>query len=156
MGDVRLEAERLVPERELGLFVDALGGEGAVVSFVGVARPTSRDGTGVTGLFLDHYPGMTEASLARIADDASSRFGEARVAVVHRCGAVAAGEPIVFVAAASAHRRMAFEAAEYLMDRLKSEAAFWKREDRHDGSAWIEPTEQDRADLDRWSASCPD
>jgi molybdopterin synthase catalytic subunit len=73
------------------------------------------------------------------------------VHVVHRCGIIRPGEPIVFAAAASRHRRAAFEAADYLMDRLKTEAVFWKREDRSDGSEWIVPTPQDRDDLQRWS-----
>ncbi|QAY80096.1 molybdenum cofactor biosynthesis protein MoaE [Sphingosinicella sp. BN140058] len=152
----RLESGALEADRELRLFLDSVTGEGAVVSFVGIARPVSRDGAAVTGLYLDHYPGMTERSLATIAADAAARFDGARVYVVHRSGMVAPGEAIVFVAAASAHRRKAFEAADYLMDRLKTEAAFWKREDRLDGSAWIEPTEQDRADTQRWSQACPE
>jgi molybdopterin synthase catalytic subunit len=152
----RLEADALLPGRELDAFAAALAGDGALVSFVGIARPVARDGTPVTGLWLDHYPGMTEASLVEIARAAEARFAGTRVRVVHRCGAVAPGEPIVFAAAAAAHRRIAFEAADYLMDRLKSEAAFWKREDRADGSSWIEPTAQDRADLSRWSDQCPE
>ena len=154
--DVRLESGLLLPERELQQFMGEVQGEGAIVSFVGVARPTSRDGSEVTGLYLDHYPGMTEASLIEIAAAAAERFGGIRVKVVHRCGAILPGQAIVFAAAAAEHRRKAFEAAEYLMDRLKSEAAFWKREDRVDGSSWIEPTQQDRTDLARWSGACPE
>ncbi len=156
MAEVRLEPGSLEPDRALRQFLDHADGEGAVVSFVGIARPASRDGVAVTGLYLDHYPGMTEASLATIAADTEARFGGTRAMVVHRCGQVDAGEAIVFVAAASKHRRSAFEAADYMMDRLKTEAAFWKREDRIDGSAWIEPTEQDRADTQRWSDECPE
>jgi molybdopterin synthase catalytic subunit len=154
--EARLETEPLQADRELRLFLQGCEGEGAVVSFVGLARPTSRDGTAVTGLYLEHYPGMTEKSLATIAAAGVERFSGTRVKVVHRCGPVAAGEAIVFVAAASEHRRKAFEAADYLMDRLKTEAAFWKREDRADGPAWIEPTEQDRADSKRWDDECPE
>lgn len=154
--EVRLETEPLAADRELRLFLEGCDGEGAVVSFIGVARPASRDGTPVTGLYLDHYPGMTEKSLATIAAAGAERFPGTRVKVVHRCGQVDAGEAIVFVAAASEHRRKAFDAAEYLMDRLKTEAAFWKREDRADGSVWIEPTEQDRADRERWNDECPE
>ena len=154
--EVRLATEPLVADRELRLFLDGCEGEGAVVSFVGLARPTSRDGTAVTGLFLDHYPGMTEKSLATIAEAGVERFPGTRVKVVHRCGEVTAGEAIVFVAAASEHRRKAFDAADYLMDRLKTEAAFWKREDRAEGPVWIEPTEQDRAASKRWDDECPE
>jgi molybdopterin synthase catalytic subunit len=147
---VRLEPDPLRPETELANFLGCLRGDGAVVSFVGIARSRGGDDTAVTGLHLDHYPGMTEASLAGIAADAKRRFDISDVAVVHRCGHVPAGDAIVFVAAAARHRRFAFLAADYLMDRLKTDAAFWKREDGVDGSRWIEPSEQDRADRERW------
>ena len=148
---VRLERGELRPAVELERFIASLAGDGAVVSFVGLARPADAAGKAVTGLFLDAYPGMTEASLETIAADARARFAVSAVAIVHRCGAVAAGAPIVFAAVASPHRRAAFEATDYLMDRLKTDAAFWKREDGLDGSAWIEPRESDRADRARWS-----
>ena len=151
---VRLASGPLLPERELRQFLDTLEGEGAVVSFTGVTRPRSRDGAAVTGLYLDHYPGMTENSLATITAAAANRFAGTRLKVVHRVGQVDAGEAIVFVAAASEHRRKAFEAAEYLMDRLKTEAAFWKREHRSDGATWIEPTDQDLTDNNRWDNTC--
>jgi molybdopterin synthase catalytic subunit len=105
----------------------------------------------VTGLFLDAYPGMTEKSLDAIAADALGRFAVSAISVVHRCGTIPPGAPIVFAAAAAPHRRAAFEAADYLMARLKTDAAFWKREQRLDGPAWIEPSEADRADRARWS-----
>jgi len=148
---VRLEAEELRPAEELERFIASLGGDGAVVSFVGLARPTDAAGEAVTGLFLDAYPGMTEKSLEAIAADALGKFGISAVHVVHRCGAIAPGAPIVFAAAAASHRRAAFEAADYLMDRLKTDAAFWKREERLDGATWIEPSDADRADRARWS-----
>lgn len=146
----RLEMGPIRAEAELERFMAELKGAGAVVSFAGIARPTSASGEAVGGLFLDHYPGMTERSLETIAADAAERFEADEVLVVHRCGAVSPGEVIVFVAAASAHRRAAFLAADYMMDRLKSEAAFWKREEGVDGPRWIEPTDADRADLARW------
>lgn len=125
-------------------------GEGAVVSFVGVARPSSRDGLKVERLVLEHHDRMTQRSLEEIANDAAARFGVDHVRVVHRCGPIAPGEPIVFAAAASPHRRAAFHAADYLMDRLKTEAIFWKREEGPSTQAWIEPTEADYADRARW------
>ncbi|MDI6625624.1 MAG: molybdenum cofactor biosynthesis protein MoaE [Brevundimonas sp.] len=137
-------------EAELAAFMSGRTGDGAVVAFVGLARDSSRAGP-VTGLFLDHYAGFTERSLEVIAADAHARFPVSDIRVIHRCGDVAPGEAIVFVAVAAPHRRAAFEAADYLMDRLKTEAAFWKREDGPDGSRWIEPTDQDRADRQRWS-----
>jgi molybdopterin synthase catalytic subunit len=138
-------------EAELGSFLAIAGGAGAVISFCGIARPSSSEGAEVTELHLDHYPGMTERSLARIAQDGTKQFEVSHVRVVHRCGTIRPGEVIVFVAAASAHRRAAFLAADYLMDRLKTEAVFWKREQGIDGARWIEPTEADRADRERWN-----
>jgi len=153
---VRLEPGDLRPAQELDRFIASLGGDGAVVSFVGLARPTDSGGAPLGGLFLDAYPGMTEKSLNAIAADALARFAISAVHVVHRCGDVAPGAPIVFAAAAARHRRAAFEAADYLMDRLKTDAAFWKREQRLDGPVWIEPSEADRADRGRWDQTCPE
>ena len=146
----RLEEQRLDPRRELGELLAQPGGDGAVVSFVGIARPESSAGGSVDELLLEHHPVLTLKSLEEIAAEAAERFDISRVRVVHRCGRVAAGEPIVFAGAASKHRRAAFEAADYLMDRLKTEAVLWKRESGSAGSAWIEPTETDYADRDRW------
>lgn len=147
--DARLAREEFRPEEELASF--SAEGAGAIASFTGLCRPETKDGAPVTRLFLDHHPRLTEQSLHDIAASAE-RFGISAVRVVHRCGEIAPGEAIVFVAAAAAHRRAAFEAVDYLMDRLKTDALFWKREDRVDGPRWIEPTEADRADRARWSA----
>jgi molybdopterin synthase catalytic subunit len=147
---VRVEPGLLRPAEELDRFIAGRGGDGAVVSFVGLARPADAAGEKVAGLFLDAYPGMTEKSLEAIAADAMKRFEISAVHIVHRRGEIAAGAPIVFAAAAARHRRAAFEAADYLMDRLKTDAAFWKREQRLDGPVWIEPSESDRADRARW------
>ena len=125
--------------------------DGAVVSFTGIARGRASSGESVATLYLDHYPGMTEQSILDIAEAGAERFEVSDVLVVHRCGAIAPGEAIVFVATASRHRGEAFAAADYLMDRLKTEAAFWKREDGDGASRWIEPTEVDRDRRARWS-----
>ena len=127
-------------------FMAAHGARGAVVSFTGLVRA---DG-GTEALYLDWYPGMTEASLREIGDAAMTRFAPSAAVILHRCGEVLAGQPIVFVAVASPHRRAAFEAADYMMDRLKSEAALWKREVTADGGRWVEPRPEDAADLRRW------
>ena len=148
----RLAAERFDPNAEYAEFQSGLADEGAIVTFIGVARPQSRGGDEVIGLFLDHHPRLTEASLREIAEDAGRRFDASAVRVVHRCGHVMPGEAIVFVAAAALHRRAAFDAAEYAMDRLKTDAVFWKREDAVDGSRWIEPTITDQVDRARWSS----
>lgn len=148
--DARLIHTAFDPAAELAAFTAAASGAGAVASFTGLARAESRDGGLVTGLFLDHHSRLTQRSLGDAARAAAERFEVQAVCVVHRCGAIAPGEPIVFVAAASAHRRAAFDAVDYLMDRLKTDAMFWKREDAVDGSRWIEPTDADRAARARW------
>lgn len=139
------------PAEELAAFTKAAEGAGAVASFTGIARKTAAGGAGVEALFLDHHPHLTQASLDEIAATAAAQFGLLATHVLHRCGMVRPGESIVFVAAAAAHRRPAFDAVDYMMDRLKTEAVFWKREDGIDGSRWIEPTDADRADRARWS-----
>ena len=146
----RLEPDALRPERELATLLACAGGAGAVVSFTGVARPGSTAGDAVDRLVLAHHPVLTAQSLEAIATEAMARFDVNHVHVVHRCGAVAAGDPIVFAGAASVHRRAAFDAADFLMDRLKTEAVFWKQEVGAAGSAWIEPTEGDYAASERW------
>jgi len=145
-----LEPQALDPQLELAELTEAARGDGALVTFVGLARPESRDGNAVDAVVLDHHPTMTRQSLEDIAVACAERFDVSHVRVVHRYGTVPAGEPIVFAGASSIHRRAAFEAADYLMDRLKTEAVLWKREVGDDGAQWVEPTEADLADRDRW------
>jgi len=133
-------------------FLAEHGHLGAVASFTGVVRATA-SGAEVGYLYLDWYPGMTEASIQAIADAAVERFQVPALYIRHRCGRIEAGQPVVFVAAASPHRRAAFEAVDYAMDRLKSEAAFWKREVGPGLDQWVEPTKKDAADLARWTKS---
>lgn len=147
---VRLEPNSFDPRIELGALLDESAGDGAIVSFVGMARPAARDGGQVKRLVLEHHPKRTQQSLEKIAAAAAQRFAVSHVRVVHRCGEMLPGEPIVFAGAAAVHRRAAFEAADYLMDRLKTEAVFWKREVGRVRSEWIEPTETDDADRNRW------
>jgi len=146
----RLEEQALQPERELAALIEQARGDGAVVSFTGIARPGSRGGGAVYRLVLEHHPALTLQSLEEIAVEAAARFDVSHIRVVHRSGDIAAGEAIVFAGAASPHRRDAFTAADYLMDRLKTEAVFWKREIGETGSEWIEPTEADYSDRERW------
>jgi molybdopterin synthase catalytic subunit len=146
----RLEENALRPEQELAALLERATGDGAVVSFTGVARPGSKTGEAIDRLVLEHHPVLTLQSLEEIAVEAAGRFDVSHVHVVHRCGDIATGEPIVFAGAAARHRRAAFDAADYLMDRLKTEAVFWKREAGEAGSAWIEPTDADYADRERW------
>ena len=147
---VELARDAIDPARLLADFTGVPEGDGAVVSFTGLARGTAGDGTRVERLILESYRGVTLASMEAIAADALARFDISRCMAIHRAGSIEPGEAIVFVAAASAHRRAAFEAADYLMDRLKTEAVFWKREETPDGARWIEPTGQDHRDAARW------
>ena len=146
----RLEGSAIDPAEELGVLISDSAGEGAVVSFVGITRPTAPNGGPVRHLELEHHPRLTVRSLEEIARDTASRFEVAQVRVVHRHGILNPGEPIVFAGASAPHRRAAFEAADYLMDRLKTQALLWKREEGPEGSVWIEPTAQDYADCGRW------
>lgn len=146
----RLEQSALDPAKELAGLLEQAEGDGAVVSFVGVARARSSSGQAVERLILEHHPLLSAQSLEDIARSAAERFLVSQVRVVHRFGEVVAGEPIVFAGATSPHRRAAFEAADYLMDHLKTKAVFWKREIGDGRSEWIEPTKSDHADLKRW------
>jgi len=120
---------------------------GGIVSFTGIARA---DQGSNTVLELEAYPGFTEASIGKIADQARVRFNLHDLLILHRTGKITPGEAIVFVATAAAHRREAFEAADFLMDYLKSRAPFWKKEHGPDGAVWIEPSKRDRSDAERW------
>ncbi|WP_370047550.1 MULTISPECIES: molybdenum cofactor biosynthesis protein MoaE [Salipiger] len=120
---------------------------GAVVTFTGVVRDVAG---GLEGMEIEHYPGMTEKALTKIASEAQARWSLGEVLVIHRYGKMAAGERIMMVATASAHRQHAFEAAEYLMDYLKSRAPFWKKESAGGDQSWVAATDEDEAALDRW------
>ena len=125
---------------------------GAVVSFSGICRG-SESGEPIAALTLEHYPGMAEAEIKRHADEALSRWPLTGLTVVHRVGRITPGENIVLVLAASQHRQAAFQAAEFLMDYLKANAPFWKREEGLKGSSWIEAGGHDDAAAERWTKS---
>jgi molybdopterin synthase catalytic subunit len=144
---VRLQIAPFDPGALLTAFAQGRDATGAVVSFTGIARG---EAGAVTALELEAYPGFTDAEIGRMAEAASARFSLHDVLIVHRTGAIAPGEAIVFVAAAAAHRREAFEAADQLMDYLKTRAPFWKKEHGPAGARWVEPTDRDRADAERW------
>ena len=146
---IRVEADPFDPATELAELVARAPGAGAIASFVGVVRPSAGDAT-VEQLELEQYGQFTLTTVAAIAADARTRFDLLDLTVIHRFGRLAPGDPIVFVAAAATHRRAAFDAVDYLMDRLKTEAPFWKREHGPTGSRWIEPTQADQADRKRW------
>jgi len=122
---------------------------GAVVAFSGICRDSEGDEK-ISALTLEHYPGMAEAEIARHVEEAEARWPLLGVRVVHRVGRILPGETIVFVACASKHRRAAFEAAEFLMDYLKTRAPFWKKVEAASGTAWVEAHEKDDAAAARW------
>lgn len=137
------------PEDALRLFRNSRLQAGAIVSFTGQVRGGA-NGDDVVSLSLEHYPGFTEGKIAEIANEAATRWPLRGLTIIHRVGEMKPGEAIVFVATAADHRRAAFEAADFLMDYLKSEAPFWKRETTQKGEEWIEPHMQDQADKARW------
>jgi molybdopterin synthase catalytic subunit len=123
---------------------------GAVVSFSGICRG-SENGEPIAALTLEHYPGMAEAEIGRHADEALSRWPLQGLTIIHRFGRIAPGENIVLVVTASSHRQAAFEAAEFLMDYLKTNAPFWKREESEKGTSWIEARDHDDDAAARWT-----
>jgi molybdopterin synthase catalytic subunit len=125
---------------------------GAVVAFSGICRD-SEDGGKIASLTLEHYPGMAEAEIARHVEEAEARWPLLGVRVVHRVGRIEPGETIVLVAVASRHRQAAFEAAEFLMDYLKSRAPFWKMVESAAGKSWVEAQEKDDAAAARWTTA---
>jgi molybdopterin synthase catalytic subunit len=141
----RITDQAFSPETEVATFASQRGAScGALVTFVGYCRAHSGSSS-VDRLELDHYPGFTDAEVERITRTVATKHAVDDVLVIHRVGAIAAGEAIVLVAVSSAHRRAAFAAAEELMDCLKTDAPFWKREVGAGGAQWVEPTCDDYA-----------
>ncbi|MFQ3789696.1 molybdopterin synthase catalytic subunit MoaE [Halomonas sp. A29] len=124
---------------------------GAVVSFTGLVRDFN-ERPDVNALTLEHYPGMTEAALGEIVAEAESRWPLQGVRVIHRVGRLSPGDPIVLVVVASAHRRAAFEACDFIMDYLKTRAPFWKKEHSITGDYWVAERESDQRDARRWES----
>ncbi len=123
---------------------------GAVASFVGLVRDIN-DGSGVSAMTLEHYPGMTEQALADIVAEAGRRWALRAVRVIHRHGRLLPGERIVFVGVAGAHRGESFAACEFIMDYLKTRAPFWKREETPAGARWVDARESDDGAAARWA-----
>jgi molybdopterin synthase catalytic subunit len=128
---------------------------GAIVTFTGTVR-SANDGHDIAGMTLEHYPGMTEAELARVEAEAARRWPLQASLIVHRIGALKPGDNIVLVVTASAHRDAAFAAAEFLMDYLKTSAPFWKKELGLDGAErWVEARQSDDRAAERWERPSP-
>lgn len=146
MLDIRLVDQPFQPGLLVGPFSQAHPGLGGICTFVGEVRGDS----GVQALELLHYERLTLPGMQALADQAFARFDLMGLLMVHRVGVIAVGEPIVLVSAAARHRRDAIQAVDFAMDHLKSDAWFWKREQRDGQWTWIEPRDQDHADLARW------
>lgn len=144
---VRVQAEPFDAGHELNSFGKGRTDVGAIVSFTGVVRDT--DGT-LHEMLIEHYPGMTSSAITKIAQDAMQRWSLADALVIHRYGPLKPGDPIMMVATAAAHRSAAFEAADFLMDYLKSRAPFWKKEVTDDRANWVAAKDADEDALQRW------
>jgi molybdopterin synthase catalytic subunit len=155
MPDVSIQSAPFDASAEIARLTRDLGGSaGAIVTFTGLCRD---EGGRLTGLELEHYPGMAEAEIGRVVETARARWPLQGVCVIHRHGLVAPGEGIVLVVTASSHRIAAFESASFLMDYLKTRAPFWKREHLADGTTggWVEATEADDRAAARWDRAAP-
>lgn len=146
--DVRVQSDLFDHGYEINQFSKNAGNAGAIVTFGGVVRDT--DDGDLVSMEIEHYPGMTQQALSEIAKQAVDRWDLSNVLVIHRFGSLKPNEPIMMVATASRHRAAAFEAAEFLMDYLKSRAPFWKKEITSNGATWVAARDVDEEALDRW------
>lgn len=149
---IRVQREDFDVGLELRQLVGGRTDIGALVTFTGLVRGEEA-GEPITRLVIEHYPGMTEAELARVEAEALARWPLTASLVIHRYGELAPGDTIVLVAAASTHRQAAFEAAAFMMDYLKTEAPFWKKELRASGGQWVEARDSDERRAMRWGVS---
>jgi molybdopterin synthase catalytic subunit len=145
--DIRVQAEPFDLGAEANAFAARQSGMGAVVTFTGIVRDLEG---GLDAMEIEHYPGMTEAALTAIAEEAQARWQIGDALILHRHGRLAPDEMIMMVATSARHRSDAFEAAEFLMDYLKSRAPFWKKEVTGAGAAWVAARDEDEDALSRW------
>lgn len=149
---IRIQEADFDGAREIARLAEGRTDIGAIVSFSGICRGEER-GAPIAALTLEHYPGMAEAEIRRHADEAMTRWPLLGLTVVHRVGRITPGQNIVLVVTASSHRQAAFEAAEFLMDYLKTSAPFWKRVESETGTNWVDARADDDAAAARWSKS---
>ena len=147
---ISIQAVSFDPGNEIRKLQQASHDVGGVSVFVGVVRDINDDDP-VTGLFLEHYPGMTEKQINAIVDEAMSRWDVRAVTVIHRVGQLYPGDEIVFVGAASHHRGDAFDACEFIIDYLKTRATFWKKETTETGDRWLATRDSDIQTADTWN-----
>ncbi len=155
MTRVRVQREPFDAGRELNAFLSETPKAGGIAVFVGQMRdfrgPDRTSGETVSAMTLEHYPGMAERELEVLVDEASARWKLDGVRVVHRTGDLLPADPIVFVAAASAHRADALDACAFLIDWLKTKAPFWKKETTADGATWVDAAASDKTRAQRWN-----
>ena len=144
---IRVQSDPFDAGAELNAFTALTAGAGAVVSFTGIVREVTG---GLSGMDIEHYPGMTEKALGSIRQNALNRWDLSDAMIIHRYGPLQPHDVIMMVATASRHRKDAFEAAEFLMDYLKSRAPFWKKEQTGQGEAWVASRSEDEDALNRW------
>ncbi len=149
---IRIQEADFDVARETALLTKGRTDIGAVVSFLGICRGTEGGGE-IAALRLEHYPGMAETEIERHALEAMSRWPLQGLTVIHRFGRIEPGQNIVLVLTASQHRQAAFEAAEFLMDYLKTSAPFWKQEESAGGKGWVEAKDHDDVAAARWTKS---
>jgi molybdopterin synthase catalytic subunit len=149
---IRIQEADFDVGREVAALTHGRTDIGAVVSFSGICRGSEGENE-IAALTLEHYPGMAEAEIMRHANDAMARWPLYGLTVIHRFGRIMPGHNIVLVVTASSHRQAAFEAAEFLMDYLKTSAPFWKREEGTDSGNWVEARAHDDAAAARWTKS---
>ncbi|MBT3427099.1 MAG: molybdopterin synthase catalytic subunit MoaE [Gammaproteobacteria bacterium] len=146
---MRVQEANFSPAEVFKTLREASNGVGAICTFTGLVRDLNDDAE-VTGLFLEHYPDMTEKQLVRIVENASQRWPLIGVSIIHRIGKLVPGDEIVLVAVAASHRGEAFSACEFIMDYLKTQATFWKKEVGADGEKWLTMRDSDQTAADRW------
>jgi molybdopterin synthase catalytic subunit len=154
IATIRLQREPFDAAAEVTKLVAGRTDIGAVVTFTGICR-ADENGEPIASLTLDHYAGMAEAEIARHVEQACARWPLRGVTVIHRCGRLEPGEVIVLVVTASSHRQAAFEAAEFLMDYLKTRAPFWKQVEKASGTEWVAASARDDEAAERWSPPAP-
>jgi molybdopterin synthase catalytic subunit len=146
---ISVQSEDFDHSAQYKLLREKADSDGAIVTFTGLVRDFNDDGS-VSGMQIEHYPGMTQKSLNDICLQAKKRWDLGQVRVIHRVGVVAASEQIVFVGVSSKHRKNAFEACQFIMDYLKTSAPFWKQEGIANGMKWVKAKESDKKAAARW------
>ena len=147
---IRVQTQDFSVNDEYQALVTNNSADGAIVTFVGQVRDQNL-GQDVVGLHLEHYPGMTEKALEKIAQQAFERWELGKVTIIHRVGDLMLGDQIVFIGVTSKHRKNAFEACEFIIDYLKVSAPFWKKELTTQGQTWLDARESDEQQVNKWS-----